>query len=119
MSFNNPMTRLRPWTVVLLACGPFLAGCAGDGIKGVAEATGLATTPQESKPFVKQARRADADYIPVGSSVTRTAPRKPVADFKTLETQLEAKRLSNEAAGNQAKVLGATPPPAPAVIPTN
>ncbi len=116
MSLNNPTTRFLP---LLLLCAPFLAGCAGDGAKGVAEAAGLATTPQESKPFVKESRSATQDYISVGTSATRAAPRKPVADFKTLETDLEAKRISNEAAGEQAKSLGATAPPAPATVPTN
>jgi len=85
----------------------------------VAEAAGMATTPQEAKPFVQETRPTDMAYVPVGSVVTREAARKPVADFKTMEAELEAKRISNEAAGTQAKALGATPPPAPATLPTN
>lgn len=116
MSLKNSMTRFLS---LLLLCGPVLAGCAGEGTKGVAEMAGLATTPQESKPFVKATRSPTADYIPVGSTVTRAAPRKKVEDFKKLEAELEAKRLSNEAAGGQAKSLGTTQPPAPAKVPTN
>jgi hypothetical protein len=106
------MTKRLALLLAIAAQGFLLAGCAKD----IAEATGFATTAQESKPFVKETRQAEADYIPVGSSVTRAAPRKPVADFKKLESDLEAKRISNESAGNQAKTLGSTPPPAPAVV---
>lgn len=101
-----------------LACAllaSLAAGCA-DGTKGVAEATGLATTAQESKAFVRESRPATMDYIPVGTTVTRAAPRKQVSEFKALEAQLESKRMANEAAGARAKALGATPAPAPARI---
>jgi hypothetical protein len=112
MSFNTHMTRLLPLLLAAAAQGLLLSGCTKD----IAEATGFATTPQESKPFVKETRQAEADYIPVGSSVTRAAPRKKPEDFKKLESDLEAQRISNEAAGNQAKQLGSTPPPAPAAV---
>lgn len=104
----------------LVAMGVALAGCGSDeGFKGVAEAAGLATTPQESKAFVRETRPADLEYVPVGSSVTRAAPRKPVDDYKKIEAALEAKQKANEAAGNTAKALGTTPPPEPAKIPQN
>jgi hypothetical protein len=103
---------------VLAAAGLALGACGADeGFKGVAEAAGMATTPQESKSFVRETRPAELEYIPVGTSVTRAAPRKPVGDYKAIEAELEAKRSANEAAGNTAKALGATPPPQPAKIP--
>ena len=109
---------LIPATLVVV--GTALAGCGSDeGFKGVAEAAGLATTPQQSKTFVREARPADLEYIPIGSSVTRAAPRKPVEDYKKIEAGLDAKQKANEAAGNTAKALGATPPPEPAKIPQN
>lgn len=50
--------------------GIVLAGCAGDeGVKGVAEAAGMATTPQEAKSFVRESRPAQMAYIPVGSTI--------------------------------------------------
>lgn len=105
-----------------IACAPLLAACAGDGpLKGVAEVVGFATTPQEAKPFVQETRPANAAYVPVQSSVKREAVRITPEAFKAIEAELEAKRLSNEAAGVQAKQLGTQlPPPAPAtVLPTN
>jgi hypothetical protein len=120
MLIDFPTPKLLLSFLLLAATGLVMAGCASDGPgKAVAEAAGIATTPQESKPFVKENRLGDPDYIPVGSAITRDAKRKPVAEFKTLETELEAKRLANEAAGTQAKTLGATPPPKPAIVPTN
>lgn len=52
--------------------------------------------------------------------VVREAPEpcKPRAQFKTIEAELEAKRIANDAASTQAKALGqALPPPKPAVLP--
>lgn len=118
MPLSQPTkTPLLP-LVILAAIGMAVAGCAGEGAKAVAEAAGMATTAQEAKPFVKETRPVDPAYIPVGSAVTRQAPRKPVDDFKKMEAELEAKRGANEAAGTAAKSLGATPPPKPAVLPT-
>lgn len=120
MPILKPAKKLFGTGVLLAAAGLVLAGCgASEGVKGVAEAAGMATTPQESKAFVRETRPAEVEYIPVGSSVTRNAPRKPVEDFKKIEAQLEAKRMANEAAGNAARALGTTSAPEPAKVPTN
>ncbi|WP_332688642.1 hypothetical protein [Bosea sp. (in: a-proteobacteria)] len=92
--------------------GALLGGCGA--VRGAAELTDLATTPGEPKPFVLETRPQDPRYVPVGSAVTRDAKRKTVDEFKKLEAELEAKRVSNDAAGAQAQSLGKTPPPAPA-----
>lgn len=119
MPTDQPAKTPLPSLLILAATGLALAGCAADGSgKAIAEAAGMATTPQEAKPFVRETRPSDPSYIPVGSAITRAAPRKPVEDFKKLEAQLEAKRLANEAAGTQARSLGTTPPPKPAPVPT-
>lgn len=94
-----------------------LGGC---GVaRGAAELTDLATTPGEPKPFVAETRPQNPQYVPIGTTVSREAKRKTVDDFKKLEAELEAKRSSNEAAGVQAQQLGKTPPPKPAVLPSN
>lgn len=47
-----------------------LAACVGDGPgKVVAEAAGMATTPQESKAFVRETRPSDPRYIPIGTTI--------------------------------------------------
>jgi hypothetical protein len=123
MPRSLPKAPLRRTAFLLvLACAPLLAACAGDGpLKGVAEVAGFATTAQEAKPFVQETRPADASYVPVQSSIKREAVRMTPEEFKAIEAELEAKRASNEAAGVQAKQLGTQlPPPAPAtVLPTN
>lgn len=55
---------------VMLLSGVALAGCAGnEAVKSSAEAIGMATTPQESKGFVRATRPAEMEYIPVGSTI--------------------------------------------------
>ena len=118
MPIETPAKKPLLIPAALVVVGIALAGCGSDeGFKGVAEAAGLATTPQESKAFVRESRPADLEYVPIGTSVSRAAPRKPVEDYKKIEAALEAKQKANAAAGDSARALGATPPPAPATIP--
>lgn len=100
---------------LLLFAGLALGGC--EATRGVAEITDLATKPGDPKPFVLETRPQDPKYIPIGTTASREAKRKTVDEFKKLEAELEAKRMSNEAAGSQAQALGKTPPPAPAPLP--
>lgn len=70
MPIEMPARKPLRIAVVLTAAGIALAGCAGDeGVKGVAEAAGMATTPQEAKSFVRETRPTDMQYIPVGSTI--------------------------------------------------
>ena len=93
-----------------------LGGC--EAARGVAEFTDLATKPGDPKPFVTETRPQDPKYIPIGTTVSREAKRKTVDEFKKLEAELDAKRISNEAAGTQAQELGKVlPPPAPPPLP--
>ncbi|WP_332682695.1 hypothetical protein [Bosea sp. (in: a-proteobacteria)] len=111
--FRTP-SRTVATTLVLAG---LLGGCSA--VQGAAELTGLATKPAEPKPFVLETRPQDPRYVPVGTTISRDAKRKTVEEFKKLEAELEAKRLSNVAAGTQAQSLGNTPPPAPAKLPTD
>ena len=114
MADRRTKISLRAAGLALLV-GLALGGC--EATRGVAEMTDLATKPGEPKPFVLDTRPREPKYIPIGTTVTRSAKRKTVEEFKALEAELEAKRISNEAAGTQAQGLGKTPPPAPAVLP--
>jgi hypothetical protein len=113
------LVRTSPKVVCAAALlGMLLGGC--EAARGVAEFTDMATKPAEPKPFVLETRPQNPNYVPVGSTIKRDAKRKTVDEFKKLEAELEAKRISNEAAGTQAQSLGKTPPPAPAQAqPTN
>jgi hypothetical protein len=100
----------------VLLFGLALGGC--EATRGVAELTDLATKPGEPKPFVVETRPQDPKYIPIGTTVSRQAKRKTVDEFKKLEAELDAKRISNEAAGSQAQSLGKVlPPPASPPLP--
>ncbi len=75
-----------------------------------------------------QGETAPPPYVPGGQAAHFSFPPtpaakpgecKPRAAFKKIEAELDAKRAANEAAGTQAKSLGATPPPKPAQLPTN
>ena len=101
---------------LVLLVGAALGGC--EAARGVAELTDLATKPGDPKPFVTETRPQDPKYIPIGTTVSREAKRKTVDEFKKLEAELDAKRISNEAAGTQAQQLGKIlPPPAPPPAP--
>lgn len=69
MPIEMPARKPLRIAAAVAAIGIVLAGCASDeGVKGMAEAAGMATTPQESKSFVRETRRGDQAYIPVGST---------------------------------------------------
>ena len=111
MADRRTQISLRAAGLVLMV-GAGLGGC--EATRGVAEMADLATKPGEPKPFVTETRPQDPKYIPIGTTVSRPAKRKTVDEFKKLEAELEAKRISNDAAGAQAQSLGkALPPPAP------
>ena len=96
---------------LVLLVGAALGGC--EAARGGAELTDLATKPGDPKPLVTETRPQDPKYIPIGTTVSREAKRKTVDEFKKLEAELDAKRISNEAAGTQAQHLGKVlPPPA-------
>lgn len=60
----------KPLILSAALLGLALAGCVGEGpVKSSAEAIGMATTPQESKAFVRETRPGEMEYIPVGSSI--------------------------------------------------
>jgi hypothetical protein len=106
-------------TCLALGLAVLGAGCTAtpDSSKSLAETAGFTTRVGDPKPFVLETRRADADYLPVGVTVARPAPKKTAADFKAIEQSLDAKKGSNESAGTQARVLGSTPPPKPPPVP--
>lgn len=79
----------------------------------------LCAGPNPPPPFVATGPNA---RFGAGSPAPKpTDPCKTRAEFKKIEAELDARRISNDAAGTQAQALGkALPPPAPAkVLPTN
>ena len=105
--------------VTVMATCMTLAGCAGEDslLKKTAKLGDFATTPMESKDFVKETRPAELSYIPVGTKIERPARKMTPKEFRELEADLDAVRTRNETAGAAAKAAGATPPPAPIKLP--
>jgi hypothetical protein len=115
---------MRPRAILSVIVGlavPALGagGCTASdgGAKSITEVVGFTTRVPPPKPFVQESRPEELPYLPIGVSATRDAPRKTPAQFKEIESSLDAQRGSNEAAGAQARVLGSTPPPAPPALP--
>jgi hypothetical protein len=107
--------------VTAVAGSVLLAGCQSSPdagpLKSPAKLAGFATTPPESKDFVKETRRADQAFIPVGTVIDRPTRKMTPKEFQNIEAELESQRLRNETVGAAAKAAGTTPPPAPLKLP--
>ncbi|MGL4728382.1 MAG: hypothetical protein ACRCWO_06475 [Bosea sp. (in: a-proteobacteria)] len=106
--------------IALVTLAVVLGACQSDGaspLKSTAQVVGFATTPPESKDFVRETRRGEQSYIPVGTRVERPARKMTPQEFKSIEGDLDQIRARNEQAGAAAKAAGATPPPAPIKLP--
>jgi hypothetical protein len=92
-----------------------LGGCASEGglVHRAAIGVGFGTEPPKSKEFVTETRVEEPKFIPVGTSISRPVPKKTVAEFKTMEAELDNRLNTDRASGVTAKQLGSTPPPAP------
>ncbi|MHB2166062.1 hypothetical protein [Alsobacter sp. R-9] len=85
-----------PAAVVGLAL--LLTGCTSSGegeakspIRGIAEATGFATTPPPAADFVQKTRPADANYLPVGvTPPARGQKAKSPEEIRAMESELDA-----------------------------
>jgi hypothetical protein len=91
-------------------------GCMGDqnpvrdAFAGVGAGPPQAQTPE----FVQQSRRANLDYIPVGSgAAARETAARTKDEVKAAEAELESLRARNEAARSAAIQAGSTPAPEP------
>lgn len=105
------MRAFRP--LILCATAAALASCGETNLmRDAAYATGMATPPKEAPEFVRQARPAKLDYLPVGvSAPAREATYKSKGAVTAAEAELDAARTGNEAKGVEAKQAGATPAP--------
>lgn len=115
------MTRAKgPAIMALVLTSAVLSACQTEGpnpLKSTAQLTGFATTAPEAKDFVKESRRGEQPFIPVGTRVERDARRMTSQEFKAIEADLDKIRAKNEQAGAAAKAAGSTPPPAPLKLP--
>jgi len=102
--------------------GLALAGC--NTVRDVAVATGFGAKEPDPAPFVKESRKADGDYMPVGvNAPPRKLKPRTKDEAEALQRQLDAQRQATEAAGASAQALGAAvkarPVPKPPQAPAN
>jgi hypothetical protein len=76
-------------------------------IRGVAEATGFATTTPEAKDFVKSSRNPAADYMPVGiTPPARPLKAKNAEEVRAMESDLERTLQQHNAASGRTPTGG-------------
>ena len=105
-------------SVVLVASN--VAACAGGSnpVRDIASAVGAGPKVAPTPDFVAQSRPKNLDYMPIGTaSGGRSTPARTADEIKASESELDAVRTRNEAAGAAAAKLGGTPPPEPVVLP--
>lgn len=107
--------------LVALPVAVALSGCGETNIvRDAAQGVGLAGRPSEPTDFVRASRaNAPTGFMPVGvSAPPRATARKTAAEFKAMESALEADRVRLEAEGAAARQAGAaTAPPKVPVAP--
>ena len=107
--------------LVALPVAAVLSGCGETNIvRDAAQGVGLAGRPSEPTDFVRASRaNAPSGFMPVGvSAPPRATARKTAAEFKAMESALDADRARLEAEGAAARQAGAaTAPPKVPVVP--
>lgn len=105
--------------LVALPVAAVLSGCGETNIvRDAAQGVGLAGRPSEVTDFVRASRaNAPSGFMPVGvSAPPRATARKTPAEFKQMESALDADRARLEAKGASARQAGAAT--APPKVPT-
>ncbi|MBS7698853.1 hypothetical protein [Chelatococcus sp. YT9] len=98
---------------LLTACNP---------VRDIAVSTGFGAKEPEPAQFVRESRRGDGGYLPVGvRAPDRPTRALPKADVEALTKSIDARRQANEAAGATARSMGAEtnarPVPKPPALP--
>ena len=99
-----------------------VSACAGGSnpVRGIATAVGAGPQIAPTPDFVAQSRPQNLDFLPIGTAKEgRTTPARTPDEIKAAESELDALRSQNEAAGAVAAQLGGTPPPEPITLPVN
>ncbi len=112
---SHPASLLFP---VMALAALALGGCASEGglVHKAAIGVGFGTEAPKPKEFVAETRPAEPQFVPVGTSISRPVQKKTVAEFKTMEAELDNRLNADRVSGANAKQLGSTPPPAPPKI---
>jgi len=97
-----------------------VAGCTSGSnpVRDVAVSLGAGPKVAPTPDFVARSRPQKLDYMPIGTAEEgRPTPARTPDEIKAAESELDAVRTRNEAAGAAAARLGHTPPPEPVKLP--
>jgi hypothetical protein len=99
-----------------------VTACTGGSnpVRDIAVAVGGGPKVAPTPDFVAQSRPKNLDFMPIGTAEEgRSTPARSVDEIKAAESELDALRARNEAAGAAAARAGGTPPPEPVKLPVN
>jgi hypothetical protein len=115
------VSRASALVLVALAAANVTACTGGSNpVRDVAVAVGAGPRTAPTPDFVARTRPQNLDYLPIGTAEEgRPTPARSADEVKAAESELDALRARNEAAGAAAARLGGTPPPEPIKLPVN
>lgn len=118
---NQFLTASRAPALLLAALvAANVAGCTSGSnpVRDVAVSLGAGPKTAPTPDFVAQSHPRNLDYMPIGTAEAgRPTPARSPEEVKAAESELDAVRARNEAAGAAAARLGRTPPPEPVRLP--
>jgi len=105
---------------VLVAANVAACTSGSNPVRDIAVSVGAGPRVAPTPDFVARSRPQNLDYMPIGTAEEgRTTPARTPAEIKAAESELDALRSRNEAAGAAAAKLAGTPPPEPIKLPVN
>ncbi|CAH1673523.1 conserved hypothetical protein [Chelatococcus asaccharovorans] len=115
-----PQAKVARLAIALAAVLGGLTAC--NPVRDVAVSTGFGAKEPEPAQFVRDNRRDDVGYLPVGvRAPDRPSKARPKSDVDALAQSIDARRQANEAAGTTARSMGAEtnarPIPKPPALP--
>lgn len=122
MRIQFPTISRAPALLLTVLAAANVAACAGDAnpVRDIAVSVGAGPKVAPSPDFVASSRPQNLDYVPVGTAQEgRPTAARTADEIKAAESDLDALRARNEAAGAAAARLGGTPPPEPIQMPVN
>lgn len=103
---------------VLVAANAAACTSGSNPVREIATAMGAGPRVAPTPDFVARSRPQNLDYLPIGTAEEgRPTPARSAEEIKAAESELDALRARNEAAGAAAARLGGTPPPEPITLP--
>ncbi|WP_243368756.1 hypothetical protein [Microvirga solisilvae] len=120
MRIQSLMASRAPRILLAVVVAANVAACTGGSnpVRDVAVSLGAGPQVAPTPDFVARSRPQNIDFMPIGTAEEgRPTPARTPAEIKAAESELDALRSQNEAAGAAAAKMGGTPPPEPIQLP--